>query len=213
MSSLDITSEAAVIFVGLNPVLIQLQPQRIGAARVRLPHGAQAAEGVYDCMFLVTLLIAILEFLSTNPTTAILSPTRLSLDLTSLSTDVLQDGPAVLRRLCQRLHHQVSHQPGRAMCHALCGQAPEGFCPAAGALPGAECCYDAERPDARSVNNSTMCHIRDPENSLMWRKGQCLRHRMARAACSTDPTGASSRLAGFQWVTILPLRTNERKQG
>lgn len=31
------------------------QPQRIGAARVRLPHGAEAAEGVYDCMFYLAI--------------------------------------------------------------------------------------------------------------------------------------------------------------
>ena len=35
----------------VGPDAYSLQPQRIGTARVRLPHGAQAAEGVYDCTF------------------------------------------------------------------------------------------------------------------------------------------------------------------
>lgn len=76
MSSLAITSEPAVVSPVPNFVLMQLQPQRIGAARVRLAHGAQAAEGVYDCMFLVTPLLAIPHFFSTSPTIAVLSSTR-----------------------------------------------------------------------------------------------------------------------------------------
>lgn len=186
------------------------QPQRIRAARVRFPHGAEAAEGVYDCMSPPNNQLPFIEFPSTSPAITLYS-TRVLPNLTSPSTDVLQDGPAVLRRLCQRLHHQVSHQPGRAMCDALCGQASEGLRPAAGALPGAECRHDAEWPGPWSVNNREIQHIRVAESNLAWRKKQSLRHRMARAACLADLREPARGLQRST-VSFLRLRTNKRSR-
>ena len=37
-----------------------------------------------------------------------------------LVIDVLETGTAMLRRLCQRLHHKVPHLEGGRMRHAMC---------------------------------------------------------------------------------------------
>ena len=72
----------------------------------------------------------------------------------SFMIDVFQDGPALLRWLCHRFHHQVLDQPRRNLCDALRWQALEELRPPAGALPGTERRHDAERLHDPPVNYS-----------------------------------------------------------
>ena len=56
------------------------QPQRIGAARVRLPHGAEADEGIYDCMYSLYLrpyiCLSVLEMAGLESLTRIPCPVQ-----------------------------------------------------------------------------------------------------------------------------------------
>lgn len=80
---------------------------------------------------------------STNPADShrnFLQPPPLTL---SHRADVLQARPALLRRLRQRLHNQVPHQPRGGLRDALRRQVPEELAAPERALPGTECGHDA----------------------------------------------------------------------
>ena len=68
----------------------------------------------------------------------------LRLLLTMSTPDVLETCPEMLRRLCQRLHHEITHLPRRGLRHAVCRQIPERLRASGTTVPGTECCHDVE---------------------------------------------------------------------